>query len=143
MNNKQYILKIENNKGQILLSSVEASEELTPLNDFKIMRSINDDPINVNQSMNVTTKTKYKLTIKTKDSPDMALATVGELFNIYSTIWFKCHKNFQDQFQKVQGSLKNTGDYVAFRPVFNMYLIDCKTTNNSEECGWILKFEEG
>jgi hypothetical protein len=139
MNNKQYILKIENNKNQILLSSIDVLEELTPLDDFKIIRSINDEPINVGHS----TKMKYKLTVKAKDSPDISIAIIGELFKIYSTVWFRCHKNSQDQFQRVQESLGNAGDYVIFRPVFSMYLTDCKITNNDKEFGWTLKFEEG
>ncbi|MDR2074756.1 MAG: hypothetical protein LBP31_00870 [Holosporales bacterium] len=139
MNNKQYILKIENSKNQILLSSIRASEELSTLDDFKIIRSINDEPINVGQS----TKTKYKLIVKTKDSPDVSIATIGELFKIYSTVRLKCHKNSQNQFQKVQESLENVGDYVTFRPVFSMYLTDCKIANNDKESGWTLKFEEG
>jgi hypothetical protein len=138
MNNKQYILKIENKEGKILLSSIEASEELTPINDFKIIRSINDEPINVSQPR----ETKYKLTVKTKDLPDMALATIGEPFKIYSTIWFRCHKNSQDQFQKVQGSQGDSGDYTTFRPVFSMYLTNCKITT-CEKFSCNLEFEEG
>ena len=167
-NNLQDVLKIDCQDG-ILLSSINVTQELSPISDFSIYRSIENNVV-INKSNNSRLKSvKYKCFIETTDEPDARLLQCGRVFKIHSILRlaeyiddpnfkgnvetirppvFKsifAYKNGREVQYNTNGNiitlLKNA-DRIIYKPTFDMILKDfiCKYNNNKSK--WSFVFEE-
>ncbi len=130
------ILKIESDKG-ILLISRNAKQEISPKSKTEIIRNINAQPIK--QKLQ-----KIKCVIETTDIPDVSVLKTNDSFKIYSIIKIKQHGSKTPQIDYVEDSLEVLDEFIIFRPVFNMLLINFSCSYQNSDLApakWKLEFE--
>ena len=134
--NYSSVLKIELNN-QTVLTSLDAVQELYPINKHSVLRSISSTPIECHPQ-----DIKYKCIIEAKDAPNTTLLKLSQLYKIYSIVKFKCDGNIIPNSPYVSDSIEHTESGTLFRPILNMYLTNFKCqSNNSGNTTWKLEFE--
>ena len=133
MNNIRHNLKIELN-GKTILKSRNAEQKIVPLEQIKIKRNVNSEPIIPDQS------TKYKCLIETTDAPDMSILESGKEFHIYSILKMKEAGTDKPSSPFVPDSVEKRDGYIEFCPILKMFLTNFKYKSSSNL--WSLEFEE-
>lgn len=126
------VLKIMTCSDEIVLISANAIQNIAPISEYKVIRNINNKPINK------LTTPLLKCTIKTTDIPNVDLLQLGGRYKIYSINTFK--KTKEPDINHIQTE-KNKLEYV-YKPIFEMVLINFECTNNNDESTqqWIMQF---
>lgn len=132
------ILKIETKKGIVLVSN-DAIQELSPLNQRKIMRNINFEVLPEYPHGNI----KYRCLIETKDTPNVSLLQGNEIFTIYSLIRIRQDDVETPTIDYVKDSVEKGRGFITFRPILRTLLTDFKAkANNTDKSSWKFEFEE-
>ena len=131
------VLKIESQDG-IALISKNATQEISPILKNEISRNLNNDVVNSSE-----TQQKFKCLIESRDPPNFTLLKINKKFTIHSVVEFVQYSTNSPSIPFVQDSLQSFDDFIKFRPLFHMILLEfkCKQTNNNESI-WTLNFEE-
>lgn len=125
------ILTIMTHGGDTVLLSANATQSITPISEYKVIRNINDKPINK------LTPTLLKCVIKTSDNPNIDLLRLGEKYKIVSIS--ECTSTKKPDFEYTQLKENNIG--FVYRPIFEMVLIDFESlSNNGLNQQWIMQF---
>jgi hypothetical protein len=136
--NKLYVLKITS-EDNILLNSINANQEISPLNFPDIQRNINGDAIPT-----LDKNLKFRTKIQTTDCIETALLSLDREFTIYSTVVFKQKKGPEPVYLRdpVPKSLQEVDSYVMYRPILKTFLADFQCTNHKGQQSWNIFFEE-
>lgn len=133
MNNVKHILKIEAEKGGVVLFSPNSNQELMPTMGSKIMRNINFEVLPGDE------KFKRKSVIETTDPPDLSLLAFNKPFRIYSVVKLK-ESGASPSVAYVLDSIERYDGYIEYCPILTMFLVNFQYKPKNKS--WFFEFEE-
>lgn len=135
--NKIFLLKIE--KGNdLLLSTIDAKQEIFPLEKFVCQKNLDGVPINQTNFQD-----KLKCSIETYSSPNLNNLQLGASYKIYSILEFSNNQDNFGRFEPIEDSIRTDNQVSYFRPILNMILTNFSGKTDSDlKTKWKFDFEE-